>query len=328
MSDLAMSSTLEERLRQFSQAPPDEPRPALVIQGGGLRGIYSMGALTVLEDLDLRDAFSVVVGSSAGAINGAYFLGGQAREGLGIYLDELAGGKFVAPWRPWRVIDVDFLIDTVLRCQHPLDLGEMRSAHANLLTVLTDAETAGIRIASSEQMSPDIYEVFRATAALPLLYNKRVSVGDRQYVDGGISSLVPLQEAMRHSNGEAVVLLTRGAGHRLRRRGPIFRAALRLLSPGYSAPLRARICDLDKRHNGEMERLESGGHSGHRTWALWPSDLDRLVTRTTKSRARLSDCAKMGRNDMLALLKQSPGRDGLSLRKPEQEPDLALLPKV
>src|SRR6476659_5404086 len=85
--------TLGGHLRALAANPEDPSRPALVVQGGGLRGIYSLSALAVLEELGLRDAFSRVIGSSAGAINGAYFLAGQARESISIYTEDLSNRR-------------------------------------------------------------------------------------------------------------------------------------------------------------------------------------------------------------------------------------------
>ena len=78
------------RLRQASgskpgkRAPGDTATLALVVEGGGMRGAVSGGGLQALHDLGLRDAFDVVYGSSAGAINATYFLSGQ-RDGVDIY---------------------------------------------------------------------------------------------------------------------------------------------------------------------------------------------------------------------------------------------------
>ena len=66
-----VGATLRERLEAKGER---DGTIALVVQGGGMRGVYSMGALAALEEEGLADAFDVVVGSSAGAINGAYLL--------------------------------------------------------------------------------------------------------------------------------------------------------------------------------------------------------------------------------------------------------------
>jgi predicted acylesterase/phospholipase RssA len=86
--------SLQEVLSQQDR----EGRRALVVQGGGMRGVYSMAALAALSEAGHRDAFDVIVGSSAGAINAAYFLAGQADEAVDLYVDQLSNRNFVSNW--------------------------------------------------------------------------------------------------------------------------------------------------------------------------------------------------------------------------------------
>ncbi len=319
-------------LRTLAAEPEDPSRPALVVQGGGLRGIYSLSALAVLEELGLRDAFSRVVGSSAGAINGAYFLAGQARESLSIYTDDLSNREFVDPRRLRRIVDVDFMID-VLREKHHLDEAALAAAPATLYTVLTDAETAEPRIVSS-RAGFDVYETFRATAALPGLYNKKVPLDPddgRRYIDGGVSDLVPLDVALAADTGEgregeeaspseAVVLLTRGKRHRKRHQNLLVRGVVHAIWLSQSAPVRRKVCHGDDRYNETMRKLEGEELATPRdTWSLFPSDLDLLVNRTTTDREALLACARLAREDTLALLAQRHPRFSLrssSRRRP------------
>ncbi|HEX5527118.1 MAG TPA: patatin-like phospholipase family protein [Solirubrobacterales bacterium] len=313
-----MDETLGGYLRRLASDPGNPLRPALVVQGGGLRGIYSLSALAVLEEQGLRDAFSRVIGSSAGAINGAYFLAGQAGESLSIYTEDLSNKRFVNPWRFWKIVDVDYMID-VLREKHHLDEEAMRKAPATLYTVLTDAKTAETRIVSSREPGLDVYEVFRATAALPGLYNKKIEIepGAARYVDGGVSDLLPLDRALDRALGqgrageegqpdEAVVLLTRGWGHEKAERGRLVRGIVHLLWWwSQSRPVREKVCRGDGLYNQVMKELErEDERTPRQTWTLCPSDLRRLVKRTTTDRERLLACAKMAREDTLALLAQ------------------------
>ena len=73
-------------IRDYLLTRSGELRLGLVVQGGGMRGVYSMGALAALEEAGLRESFDIVTGSSSGAINAAYFLAGQADEAVDLYL--------------------------------------------------------------------------------------------------------------------------------------------------------------------------------------------------------------------------------------------------
>jgi predicted patatin/cPLA2 family phospholipase len=298
-------ASLVDHLRMLADSPASHRRPALIVQGGGLRAIYSMAALALLEEMGLREAFSVVAGSSSGAINGAYFLAGQAREGLDIYYKCLSSRRFLSPWRIWKVMDVDYLVDVTLKQHLPLDLQGMLAASAPLYTILTDAETAEPVVVSSRDETLDIYEVLRATVAIPGLYNRKVSIGSRKYVDGGLTGLVPLRMVVNDGEPEAVVLLTRARGHCLKGHGPVYYAASRVVAYGQSPQVRAHIRTGDPTYNTTMEALEREQTTSPRTtWTLRPTNADRMVGRTTSNLRRLRDCAALGRSDMMTFLQK------------------------
>lgn len=302
--------SLGDHLRMLAASPVAHRRPALIVQGGGLRAIYSMAALALLEEMGLRDAFSVVAGSSSGAINGAYFLAGQAREGLDIYYKCLSSRRFLSPWRIWKVMDVDYLVDVTLKQHLPLNSQAMLASPAPLYTILTDAETAEPVMVSSRDETLDIYEVLRATVAIPGLYNRKISIGSRKYVDGGLAGLVPLRMVINDDEPEAVVLLTRVRGHRLKSRGPVYQAASRVVAYGQSPQVWSNIRTGDPSYNATMEVLEREQTKSPRTtWTLRPTSADQMVGRTTSNLRRLRDCAALGRADMMTFLREEHFRD-------------------
>lgn len=70
-------AALQERRRAGSKPGKrdDGYKIALAIEGGGLRGCVSAGMASSLAHLGLEDSFDMVLGSSAGSIIGAYFVG-------------------------------------------------------------------------------------------------------------------------------------------------------------------------------------------------------------------------------------------------------------
>jgi predicted patatin/cPLA2 family phospholipase len=94
----------------------------LVVQGGGMRGVYSMGALAALEEMGFGQCFDHVAGSSAGALNGAYFITGQASYGVETYIHYLSKKSFVNPLRLKKVVDIDYLVDYIGKKARPLHL--------------------------------------------------------------------------------------------------------------------------------------------------------------------------------------------------------------
>ncbi|MEX0829857.1 MAG: patatin-like phospholipase family protein [Nitrospirales bacterium] len=187
----------------------------LVVQGGGMRGVYSMGALAALEEMGFTHCFDHLVGSSAGALNGAYFLTGQASYGVETYIHYLSQKSFVNPFRFKRIVDIDYLVDQIGKKIRPLHLPKLLSSPTTLHVSLTESTYAHTEWITNRTPDIDIWEAFRATAALPLLYNKSVKVGDGHYVDGSISARLPVQRMMEYDCRYVVVILTMPLAHRI-----------------------------------------------------------------------------------------------------------------
>src|ERR1700709_834693 len=89
---------LIRRRREESSTPghrEDGRRIALVIEGGGMRGVVSAGMTAAIEQLGLRDAFDEVHGASAGAFNAAFLLAGQAAYLTALYPHGFGDPSFV-----------------------------------------------------------------------------------------------------------------------------------------------------------------------------------------------------------------------------------------
>ena len=68
----------------------DGRRLALVIEGGGMRGVVSAGMTAAVEQLGLTDAFDEVHGASAGAFNAAFLIAWQASYLAGLGIDSIS----------------------------------------------------------------------------------------------------------------------------------------------------------------------------------------------------------------------------------------------
>ena len=273
----------------------------LVVQGGGMRGVYSMAALAALEEMGFGGCFDHVAGSSAGALNGAYFLTGQAAYGVETYVRFLSTRHFVNPWRREKRVDIDYMIDRVLKEQRPLDLPQLQRAATTLHISLTDYHQATTHYVTNRTPDIDLWEAFRATAALPVLYDKPVQLGAGWYVDGGLRDLVPFRKVVETGCRYAVVILTLPLTSRSKK----LRTALRAVSwrtvRKYSAPLRKALCSVDAEYNRTMERLGTPATNAHesstRVLVIAPRNRWDLVTRMTIDSRRLLRCAHRARLD-------------------------------
>src|SRR5213083_237209 len=82
------------RLRQ-DRSIFDGRKLGLIIEGGAMRGVISCAALLGLEELGMTEVFDEMYGASAGAVNAAYFLAGQAAYATTIYSQKINNTRFI-----------------------------------------------------------------------------------------------------------------------------------------------------------------------------------------------------------------------------------------
>lgn len=282
-------------------------KTGLVVQGGGMRGVYSMAALMALEEVGLGNAFDHIIGSSAGAINGSYFAAGQAKMAVGVYIDDLSNRRFVNFLRRHNIVDINYLVDGVLKKHKALDVAQVRNAMSTLHIILTDYMDATAREFTNRDADVDIMELIRATSAMPVLYRTPVTIQGRRYIDGGVANKLPLQRAIDLGCTDIVVVATRPAGHRSRPL-TLSRLAMRFFLGGFPEKIRNRLTTQDELFNQAMNLIESRRDSNDtpRICYVCPSDPARIVSRTCSNRDALLQCALMARNDMRRALALPP----------------------
>ncbi len=208
-----------------------------------------MGALAALEEMGFCHCFDHLVGSSAGALNGAYFLTGQASYGVETYIRYLSKKNFVNPFRFKKIVDIDYLVDQIGKKVRPLHLAKLRSSPTTLHISLTERSHAQTRWVTNRTPDIDIWEAFRATAAIPLLYNKSVRIGDKHYVDGSISARIPIQRIAEHECRYVVIILTMPHSHRITPTHNLLQSLTWPATRHYSSALRQAFFGEDLAYN-------------------------------------------------------------------------------
>src|SRR5262245_47275646 len=134
---------LKERRRCLKEGrePADGRKVGLVVEGGAMRGVISCAALMALEELGLTDVFDEVYGASAGAVNAAYFLAGQAGYATTIYYQKINNTRFIG--RVWRrqFVNIDDLFDSIIASDRPLRVEKVLASRSRLFITIADALT-------------------------------------------------------------------------------------------------------------------------------------------------------------------------------------------
>ncbi|HVZ71088.1 MAG TPA: patatin-like phospholipase family protein [Polyangia bacterium] len=189
---------------------------ALVVEGGGLRGICSGAGAVALEHMGLTSVFDEVYGTSAGAMNAAYFLAGQAALGMRIYLEDMVRREVVSLLRFWRIFDIDWLFTHVITGSKPLRLDRVLASPSRLHISLLDA-AAGTAARTDTRALTSIEALLtalKASTALPVLFNRRFDVDGRPCMDAGIVNPIPIESAIADGATDILVLLSRPEAYR------------------------------------------------------------------------------------------------------------------
>jgi len=288
----------------------DVPPLGLVVQGGGVRGVYSLAVLAAFEEMGWTRCFDHVAGASAGAMNGAHFITGQARFGVETYIDYLSNRKFIDFFRLRKPMDLDYMIDDLVRDVRPFNLPALLEASTELHIALSDAEDASLHYVTNRSEDVDLWEAFRATGAAPILYNRSVKVGDRVYVDGSLSDGLSLSRLLALGCRYIVVVLTKPLSFRSRRVSRPLRALAWWATRQYSPALKRALFDGNLHFNRTMSVLaapaEAGVQEAVKVLVIAPDSQEHLVRCFTTDPRRLKLCARQGRADAWQAFGQRP----------------------
>jgi len=286
------------QLREILES--NEPM-ACVVQGGGMRGTYSIAALAGLARMGYTQRFGGIYGSSAGALNGAFFVAAQAEECVSIYVDHLSGNRFINPWRLRPVIDIDYLIDDVLRHQVPLKTNAVLESSTELFIFATDAEYGSIARFSNKTIGVDLMEALRATAALPILFGKEVRIENRNFTDGGLVAPLPIEEAIQDGWKNILVVLTIPLSYRSIQAPAHTRLLMKSLAmlSGHSRGVRELLGNKDHKLNKYLQLIaDERNDLGINIWVVAPTEEERLASRLTNNRMLLNETVKLAKQDL------------------------------
>ncbi len=187
----------------------DGRKLGLVIEGGSVRAASSAGGAVALAQMGYSSTFDHVYATSSGVMNAAYFLSNQPLTGISVYFENCVSWRFANPLRFWKIIDADYIFDEVAVREKPLNTDRIQKSLSDFHVAVIDRRDAeGVLIDVKRSEAP-ILKCLKASAAIPVFYNRSVMIGGRRYIDGGLRIPFPLKEAIDQGCTDILVLLTR-----------------------------------------------------------------------------------------------------------------------
>jgi NTE family protein len=202
--------------------PKRPPKFGLVLGGGAARGFAHVGVLQVLEEAGIKP--DLVVGTSAGSVVAAFYASGKT----GAQLQALSDSMDEASLTDWNVPLVgrgmmrgDALARFVTAQVNGRSIEDFKIP---LGIVATDLNTGqGVLFQRG-----DVGVAVRASSAVPSVFEP-VKIGNREFVDGGLVSPVPVRYA-RQMGAEYVLAVDISSSPEGNKTGDMFKIMLQTFS--------------------------------------------------------------------------------------------------
>lgn len=240
----------------------------LVLEGGGMRGLYTVGVLDVLMEHGVE--FDHAVGVSAGAAFGVNIKSRQIGRAIRYNKRFCTDPRYASMRNLLRTGDlysIDFAYREVPLKLDPFDTDALRANPMRFTAVCTDIESGEAIYHDIEHGDEEDLDWIRASASVPMLA-KPVRLEGRQLLDGGIANSIPVDWMTAQGYDRNVVILTQPAGYRKEpnRLMPLLRVALRRYPK-----LVELLGNRHERYNAQLDEVARLEYEG-RLFVIRPSE--------------------------------------------------------
>ncbi len=263
----------------------------LVLEGGGMKGIYTAGVLEFFLDKEIE--FSSCYGVSAGACHLCSFLSKQKKRAYRVAVNYLDNKKYCGAFSLLTTGDlfgVDMCYDLIPNYLDPYDFEAFDRYEGKAYAVVTNIRTGEAEYIQLKDMHEDIQAV-RASSSMPLV-SRKVKIGDEYYLDGGISDSIPIRKSIADGNEKNVVILTKEAGFRRKTE-----SHLALIKARYARypKVYELMKERDEQYNKTLDYLEEQEKEG-KAFIFRPKKKS-PVGRVEKDKSKLDALYKEGYED-------------------------------
>lgn len=186
---------------------------ALVLEGGGMRGVFTAGVLDAFIEKEVEIPY--VVGVSMGAYIGASYLAKQRHRALKVIMYASNNRDFMDLKRILKVksiVNLDFIFENVDKNIFPFDEDIFFDRYTEHISVVTNCITGKAEYhCKSNRKEQNYKKSIMASCAYPLL-TETIYINGIPYLDGGISDSIPINYVLNKTNKKMIVLLTHTKG--------------------------------------------------------------------------------------------------------------------
>lgn len=192
---------------------------ALVLEGGGMRGMFSAG---VFEAFMLKElVFPYITAVSAGACNILSYMSNQPLRTRRIIENYVTDKRYFS-LKNWMekgsIFGFDFIFEDLPKTLLPFDF-ETYYNYPGILQVGTTDCRSGQSVWFGKEAIGHSFLPVRASASLPFLA-PIVHIGSRDLLDGALVAPIPYEKAQEAGYKKFIIVLTRNSGYRKKKSVP------------------------------------------------------------------------------------------------------------
>lgn len=244
-------------------------KKGLVLEGGGLRALFSAGVTDVMMENNIQ--FDGLIGVSAGATFGCNYKSGQIGRALRYnitFKDDPRYMSWRSFWKTGDLVGAEFSYHILPTELDIFDYEAFRRNPMEFHVVCTDAETGEPVYKKLDDMTSEGLDWIRASASMPIV-SRPVHLEGRKLLDGGIVNSIPLKHFQKLGYERNIVVLTQPKGFFKKRTKlmPIFQLTMRK----YPAIIKAMGC-RHLMYNEQLRYLAEEEKKGN-VMLIYPKDI-------------------------------------------------------
>lgn len=188
-------------------------KTGLVLEGGGLRGIFTAGVLDFFLEKNIE--FDGCIGVSAGSCHACSYLSKQYKRAFNVSVDYLDDKRYCSMHSLITTGDlfgVDFVYGEIPNKLNPIDNEAFMKSRTRFQAVITNCRTGEAEYPDVKDFRTDTVYI-RASSSLPFL-SKMVKINGKLYLDGGVSDSIPIKKSIENGNTKNIIIMTRDKKYR------------------------------------------------------------------------------------------------------------------
>jgi predicted patatin/cPLA2 family phospholipase len=254
----------------------------LVLEGGGMRAIFTVGVLDYFMDHEIW--FPYTIGVSAGVSNGISYASRQRGRSKYSNIDLLEKRNYIGLsyfLRGRGYIDMEFLFNEYPDKYYPLDYETYFNSPGRFVMVTSNCLTGQPEYFEEKSNEKRLVDIIRASCTLPVMC-PITYVDDIPMVDGGVCDAIPIRRAIADGYDKNVIILTRNKGYRKKEKDFKLPSFIYRKYPAIREQLRVRY----RRYNEVLDYIDELEASG-KALVIRP-EKPIQVGRTERDTAKLS----------------------------------------